>query len=131
MIKIKIFFTKIILSLTVLFLPIFFLQADGRTSCADGKVCNPLSNINSIEDFLKTILEGAIKIGIPIIVLAIIYSGFLFVKARGNPEQITKAKDALTYTLIGSAILLGSWAIAQLITDTITGISFINLSYFS
>jgi hypothetical protein len=41
------------------------------------------------------------------------------VAARGNSEKITKAKGALLYSLIGAAILLGSWAIAQLVTDTI------------
>jgi hypothetical protein len=51
--------------------------------------------------------------------LAIIYCGFLFVKAIGKPEEIKKAKDALLYTVIGAAILLGAWTIAQLISDTI------------
>jgi len=64
-------------------------------------------------------LEGVVKIGIPIVALAIIYCGFLFVQARGKPEAIKKAKDALIYTIIGAAILLGSWAIAQLISETV------------
>jgi|GEM_PF-878534 len=100
-----------------LFLPLIFVRAadDCLTS---GKICNPLS-VNSLQQLLKTILEGAIKIGIPIIALAIVYSGFLFVKARGNSEELSKAKDALIYTLIGAAILVGSWAIAQLISNTV------------
>lgn len=68
---------------------------------------------------MHTLLEGVIKIGIPIIALAIIYSGFLFVFARGNSEKLGKAKDALLYSLIGSALLLGSWAIAKLISATV------------
>lgn len=84
-----------------------------------GTLCNPVPNIKSFTQLLKTILEGLIKIGIPIIALAIIYSGFLFVFARGNSEQLKKAKSALMYTLIGAAVLLGSWAIAQMISDTV------------
>jgi hypothetical protein len=84
----------------------------------DGKITNPI-NASSIDVFIKTILQGVLKIGIPIIALAIIYCGFLFVAARGNSEKITKAKDALLYTLIGAAILLGAWAIAQLISTTV------------
>ena len=79
---------------------------------------NPIG-ADTINELIKTILEGVIKIGIPIIALAIIYCGFLFVSARGKPESIKKAKDALLYTLIGAAILLGSWAIAQLISETV------------
>ena len=89
-----------------------------------GRIENPLAskNINTVNDLIKTLLEGLIKIGMPIIALAIIYSGFLFVFARGNSEKLTKAKDTLLYTLIGAAILLGSWAIAQLISSTVTGL---------
>lgn len=83
-----------------------------------GMICPPI-NETTINGFIKILLEGALKIGIPIVALAVIYSGFLFVAARGNSEKLTKAKDALLYTLIGAAILLGSWAIAKLISDTV------------
>ena len=79
---------------------------------------NPIG-ADSINGLIKIILEGVIKIGIPIIALAIIYCGFLFVSSQGKPESIKKAKDALLYTLIGAAILIGSWAIAQLISETV------------
>lgn len=92
--------------------------SDTGVSTTSAKILNPIS-VNNINDFIKIILQGAIKIGIPIIALAIIYSGFLFVQARGNPEAIKEAKSALMYTLIGAAILLGAWAIAQLISNTI------------
>lgn len=88
--------------------------------CEAGKICNPLSSgAADIPSFIQTLLVGALRIGMPVIALAIIYCGFLFVAARGNPEKLTKAKDALLYTLIGAAILLGSWAIAQLISTTV------------
>jgi len=106
----------------ILFTLVFpILSFADNTNCdpADGKICNPLSNINTINDLIKTLLEGLIRIGMPIIALAIIYSGFLFVFARGNSEKLTQAKDALLYTLIGAAILLGSWGIAQLISNTV------------
>ncbi len=79
---------------------------------------NPIP-YNTLQEFIRVLLTGVIRIGLPIVVLAIIYCGFLFVKARGKPEEISKAKDALLYTLIGAAILLGSWAIAEMIRDTV------------
>jgi len=81
-------------------------------------IVNPIK-VDNIQGLIKNILIGVIKIGLPIVALAIIYCGFLFVAARGNSEKIKKAKDALIYTLIGAAILLGAWAIAQLISDTV------------
>lgn len=106
----------IILLAVILSVPFFALAQDIVDTSPT--IVNPIKaeNINSL---IKQILEGVIKIGIPIVALAIIYCGFLFVQARGKPEAIKKAKDALIYTLIGAAILLGAWAIAQLISDTV------------
>ena len=85
---------------------------------------NPLagSGIDSIQGLIKAILDIALTIGIPIVALAIIYAGFLFVSARGNTEKLEKAKDALLYTIIGAAILLGSWVIANAIHTTISAL---------
>ena len=95
-----------------------------RDSGSGGKIIDPLNGkYSNIPALIKDVLQGAIKIGVPIVALAIIYCGFLFVAARGNSEKITKARDALFYTLIGAAILLGSWAIANLIDATVKGIS--------
>ena len=106
-----------------------------RTICPDGggsnnpdgggtnittKINNPLGNkITDIPSFIKAIITIVLYIGVPIIALAIIYSGFLFVKAQGNPEQLTKAKSTLLYTLIGAALLLGAFVIAQAIGSTV------------
>lgn len=117
---IKKIFVKLSFSIYLLLVPIISFADNTSTGCdpSAGKICPPINQI-TINGFIKTFLEGALKIGIPIIALAIIYSGFLFVFARGNSEKITKAKDALLYTLIGAAILLGSWAIAKLISETV------------
>ena len=120
-------FKIILFSITVL--PTFaFAQNTGQQPASNcnqcganatpGTICNPV-NICSVAGFIQKILEGVIKIGIPVAALSIVYSGFLFVEARGNPEKLKTAKQALTYTIIGTAILFGSWAIAKLISDTV------------
>lgn len=86
-----------------------------------GKIC-PLTKATSITSFLQSILEGIVKLGLPVIALAIIYSGFLFVAARGNSEKLTRAKQALLYTLIGAALVLGSWGLAQVISETVSAL---------
>ena len=101
---------------TTVSLPLFKTFAGDDATVV--KITNPIK-ANTINDFIKQILVGVLKIGIPIIALAIIYSGFLFVSARGNSKELETAKKALMYSLIGAAILLGSWAIAQIISETI------------
>ncbi len=109
---------KLVLLLCAFFMPFSLLHADSK-DCQPGTICNPIPDVTSVPGLIKTILEGLLKIGIPVVALAIVYCGFLFVQARGKPEAITKAKDALLYTLIGAAILLGSWAIAEMISATV------------
>lgn len=116
--RFKMFVFPVFLFLSVFSSQALLVNAQNSTSCTDGKICNPIST-NTINEFIKVLLEGALKIGIPIIALAIIYAGFLFVTARGNSEKLSTAKDALLYTVIGAAILLGSWAIAKLISETV------------
>jgi hypothetical protein len=124
--KIKLPNLFFLIVLFVFFVPAISLADGHNITCdpSDGKLCNPIG-VDSINGLVKTLLEGVLKIGMPIIALAIIYSGFLFVAARGNSEKLTKAKDALLYTLIGAAILLGSWAIAELLSNTVMELAFV------
>ncbi|MFA5841073.1 MAG: TrbC/VirB2 family protein [Candidatus Paceibacterota bacterium] len=111
---------KITLAVYLFIIPIFTLYAQGSgTEARGGKIENPIPSITSVPGLIQKILEGMLKIGIPVVALAIIYCGFLFVFARGNSEKLSKAKEALMYTLIGAAILLGSWAIAKMISATV------------
>lgn len=116
---------KFVIILFLVVTPILLLYADYSppAGCPAGKICNPIPSITSLTGLLKTILTAVIKIGIPLVVLAIIYSGFLFVTAVGNAEKLSKAKDALVWSLVGAGVLLGSWAIAELITATVSQLS--------
>lgn len=85
------------------------------------EIANPIS-VDSIPGFIQKVLDFILTIGIPILAMAIIYSGLLFVTARGKEAQITKAKNAFTYAVIGGFILLASWLIAGVIRDALTDI---------
>lgn len=86
------------------------------------QLTNPLgtgSNNNSLYCFIFNVVGQAMVFGAVIAALFFVYSGFLFVKARGNPEELQKAKRTLLYTVIGAAILLGARVIATIIQNTI------------
>ncbi|MFH0818769.1 MAG: hypothetical protein V1898_02125 [Patescibacteria group bacterium] len=61
------------------------------------------------------------------LLILIIYAGFLWMTARGNEEQITKATDIIKRALIGLAIVLLSmsiaWVFYYLITTSIADLS--------
>lgn len=108
------------LSIFVLFfiITIPYAQASGGCSSGGG-LKNPLKNICNFEDFVALLLKAVIDIGLPIAVLFIVYSGFLFVTAQGNVTKIEEAKKTFFYTVIGVTIFLGSWALALIVESTI------------
>ena len=103
---------KLVLIAYTLIVPVFSLSADTSVpisnstsnSTGSGMIVNPLGTQNTLPVLIQNVLNEVITIGIPIVALAIIYCGFLFVFARGNSEKLTSAKQSLLYTLIGAAI---------------------------
>lgn len=73
--------------------------------------------------FLVKILSFIIRIGAIAVVLMLVYVGYLFVIARGEPGKIIEARSALLWTVIGALILLGSQAIAYGIQATVQALS--------
>lgn len=81
---------------------------------------NPLkSDLSSVAGFTEAFLKAVVYILFPIAVVFVVYSGFLFVVAQGNPEGLKKAKTNFLWTIIGVALLLGAVALAALIKGTI------------
>ncbi|MDO8514664.1 MAG: hypothetical protein Q7S50_03920, partial [bacterium] len=77
----------------------------GNTSCSSNGTC--------LSSFLTSILRLVIQIGAVVVVLMLVYVGFLFVVAQGNESKLTTAKTALLWTVIGALVLLGAQAIAS------------------
>jgi hypothetical protein len=91
-------------------------------NCPEGRLCNPLKadNLNQV---WATLLKYIIKIGTIIVVIYVIWAGFLFVKAGGSSTKIEEAKKALFSSLIGGLILLGAQAISMVIQNTVNQIN--------
>lgn len=88
--------------------------------CPPGQICNPLKGVGSLTGFLQVIIENIIlPIGSIVVVIMIIYSGFLFVVARGNTSKLEIARRNFLYVVIGAAVLLGAWVISAAISGTI------------
>jgi heme/copper-type cytochrome/quinol oxidase subunit 2 len=86
-----------------------------------GLIKNPIS-VNTLDDLIDQILGVVVQIGLPVVAVAIVYAGFLFVTARGNETQLTNAKKAFLWTVIGAAIVLGAFVIKTAIKSTVEGL---------
>jgi len=83
------------------------------------KIKNPIK-YNDFSEFVAAVLKVAVEILMPFVVLAFIWSGFLFVRAQGNPAELEKAKAAILWSIVGAFILMGAWGFAQIISTTVS-----------
>ena len=85
-------------------------------------VTNPLHS-PTLGDFIRAIANIVMQIGGVVVVVFIIWSGFLFVTARGNEEQLKKARTVFFWTIIGGVILLGAYVIAVALVAFVNSLS--------
>src|SRR3972149_8741316 len=71
----------------------------------------------SFASLMQSIARLATQIGLPIAALFLVWSGFLFVSARGDAKKLETAKSTFYWSVIGPALLVGASAIATALVD--------------
>ncbi len=89
-----------------------------NTTLLSVRLENPLK-VNTVQDAIKYFVNALIRIAIPFIVVFFIWSGLQFILAQGNPDKLGKAKKTFLYTIIGTLLILGAWAITNAIIGTV------------
>lgn len=85
---------------------------------ADIGLQNPIK-VNSISELILIVTRVARYIAIPFVIIAIMYSGWLFVWGSATGKGIKEAKESLKYSVIGAFILLSAELIALVMRNTI------------
>lgn len=83
---------------------------------------NPLGANTTLMSLLQSILNFVIQIGTVIVIMMLVYVGYKFVVAQGEPGKITEARNMLLWTVIGALILLGAKVIATGIEATVNAL---------
>ncbi len=96
-------------------LPVFAQSGCTGNNCLQ----NPL-RFDSIQGFIEGVLKAIVLIALPIITAFMVYAGFKYIAARGNPGKLGKAHENFLYVLIGTALILGAWVLATLIGGTVS-----------
>lgn len=98
--------------MAILFLPMIVL-AQGSGGYIGIK--NPATSVNSISDIVTAVVRVVRMVAIPFVVLAIIYSGWLFIAAQGNPDKLKSARGVFFWTLIGTLVVLSAELVASIL----------------
>lgn len=77
------------------------------------------TSFSTFTGLVEALLKSIVYIALPIISLFIVYAGFQFVTAQGNVTKLDAAKKNFMYVVLGALLILGAWALAQLIGNTV------------
>jgi len=94
----------------------------GNDATTGTGLINPLKG-GDLMSFLRGIIDLVIKIGTVVVILMLVYIGYLFATTSINPENKKDARTYLLWTLVGALILLGSQAIATGIEETVKALN--------
>lgn len=86
----------------------------GQPACKSGEtqnysfeIPNPLKGgVTDFSSLVKIIAQWIFNLAIPIAVAMIVYAGILFLTSAGDTSKVTKAREVLTYAVVGLAIIL-------------------------
>lgn len=88
------------------------------------KIINPLKVGSDVSAIVTAVMQNIIMpLASVLVVLAVLYSGFKFVIAQGNPAELKDARTGFIWVLIGSAVLLGAYGITEVLKTTIEQIA--------
>ena len=80
--------------------PVLPAQPQGFTC-----LCNPLQ-AKTFTDLINNIMNFLFGVSIVIIPIMVVFAGFMFLTAGGNPAQFTKARSLLLWTAVGFGVIL-------------------------
>ncbi len=95
--------------------------SSGLTSTAKGAFGDTITSQASLPTFIGSYILQPIfgLVGLGFLCLTV-YAGVLWMTARGETKQITKAKDILVTSIIGAVIILASYTLTTAVFNAIT-----------
>ncbi|MBI5022711.1 MAG: hypothetical protein HZC05_00900 [Candidatus Magasanikbacteria bacterium] len=74
-----------------------------------------VEKVKTPEVYATGIISGALAVLGIVFLILMVYGGFLWMTAKGDETQATKAKDTITMAVIGLMITIASYAATQFI----------------
>lgn len=106
-----------IIAVLALSTPVAFAVANAPTGIS---IQNPIGGQDQqLGDIIKKVTDGIRNLSIPVAVVMILWAGFNYLTAAGNPAKITKGNTILKYTAIGLVIIFIGGGFVDLIKSVL------------
>lgn len=129
---IKRIYTKIISAASILFFAFFsfaVVSAAGIGDAFSGQLDTAAggagyntteTGANTVEQTIGMVIQVFLSIIGVIFLILMIYAGYSWMTAHGDEQKVTKAKETITASIIGLAIVIGAYAITYFIISKLT-----------
>jgi len=125
----KIVIALMLLSLLALPLATFATPQQGGVNSLEGKTVESILGETGVAaeydtqkgllPMIGTIIRLLLTLLGVVVLILIIYAGFMWMTAGGNTEEVDKAKKWLTNAIIGLAIILAAYAISGFVIENL------------
>lgn len=75
----------------------------------------PVQGASADSAHLQTIVNTVLAIAGAIAVLIIVLAGFRYITSQGSPNEVTVAKNAIIYSLVGLVVIIAAFAIVNFV----------------
>jgi hypothetical protein len=94
---------------------------ESLTQVGEGAYGEDVSNQPELPEMVGSIINVALGLLGMVLLVLIIYGGFLWMTAGGNSDQVDKAKKILINSIIGLVIIMAAYAISTFVFGAILG----------
>lgn len=77
-------------------------------------------DMTQVENFIRSIIQLIAGLAGLVATGFFVAGGFTYITSSGNPQQLDKAKQTLTWSAIGLAIVIGAFVISNIVTSLAT-----------
>jgi hypothetical protein len=75
----------------------------------------PIQGASADSAHLQAIVNTVLSVTGAIAVLIIVVAGFKYITSQGNPNEVTVARNAIIYALIGLIVIIAAFAIVNFV----------------
>lgn len=91
-------------------------ELQGLCSVFPSKLCNE----RGIFDFIAGVIRWALGLAGAIFLAMLVYGGFQYLIVGTSEKNIEKARNTITYAIIGIVVIAGAWLIADFVISMLT-----------
>lgn len=99
------------------------ITTNGNSVDVSGQIANPCGFCDLLT-LIEKIIDFALKISFSLVIIFILYGGFVIMTAGGSSERAASGRKIIQAAIIGILIALAAWLIINTILTVLTGQKF-------